>query len=128
MRAIGCSADGWPLTRSSGVCVGCALACTCPRPPTPTMARKCVFMFCVRCLCACVLQRPTASDGHPALVGEPLASLQADFVARPALVGNLVTQSCNVWMGASQQGGRPAASGQGGPIQLWGSCSRSGKA
>lgn len=59
-------------------------------------------------------QRPTGPDGHPELYSEPLASLRDDFVVLPRLLGHLVPQSVNVWMGAAQEGGQGAAGG-GGP-------------
>lgn len=44
------------------------------------------------------------SDGHPVLYTDPLTTLSHDFVRRPQLLGCLVPQSINVWMGNSSDG------------------------
>ena len=45
-----------------------------------------------------------APDGHPELCAAPVAQLQGDFPLRPALLGNLVPQQLNLWMGAAPAG------------------------
>ena len=45
-----------------------------------------------------------APDGYPELFAEPLKSLAGDIPLRPALLGNLVPQSINIWMGCSPEG------------------------
>ena len=54
---------------------------------------------------------PTAPDGHPELLTPPLAHLAADFPPRPALLGNLVPQSLNLWVGSAPQAHGGASSG-----------------
>ncbi len=53
---------------------------------------------------AFAVQVAAAADGHPALYGEPLLRLDKDFVVRPQLVGALVPQQANLWMGCSRPG------------------------
>ena len=54
-------------------------------------------------------RRQREADGIPAVMAEPLKSLAADFPLRPALLGNLVPQAVNLWMGHAPDG---ASSGQ----------------
>lgn len=44
-----------------------------------------------------------SEDGKPDLVSEPVASLISDIPVTPSLMGNLVPQNVNLWMGASAQ-------------------------
>ena len=46
------------------------------------------------------------ADGHAEVVASPLAELCAagDLPLQPALMGHLVPQQLNLWMGAAQQG------------------------
>ena len=46
----------------------------------------------------------TAPDGHPALYASPVAELAADFPLVPQIMGRLVPQSINLWMGAAVDG------------------------
>ena len=54
-------------------------------------------------------RRQRGADGIPALMAEPLTSLAADFPVRPALLGTLVPEAVNLWMGHAPDG---ASSGQ----------------
>ena len=46
------------------------------------------------------------ADGHAEVVASPLTELCAagDLPLQPALMGHLVPQQLNLWMGAAQQG------------------------
>eukprot|EP00903_Cladosiphon_okamuranus_P005482 g5466.t2 len=44
-------------------------------------------------------------NGRPALMSAPLDSLREDFPLRPRLVGALVPQNVNLWMGHTKSGG-----------------------
>lgn len=44
------------------------------------------------------------SDGRPDLIAPFMKPLKADFPLRPALVGNLVPQNINMWIGNNKQG------------------------
>ncbi|KAK9814629.1 hypothetical protein WJX72_009022 [[Myrmecia] bisecta] len=44
------------------------------------------------------------ADGHPALCGPPVSSLQQDLPLRPSLMGHLVPQQLNLWMGHTSEG------------------------
>ncbi|KAF8072806.1 jmj4 [Scenedesmus sp. PABB004] len=44
------------------------------------------------------------SDGHPLLYGAPLAALEGRFPLRQRLMGQLVPQSINMWMGCAPEG------------------------
>jgi len=54
-------------------------------------------------------RRQRGADGIPVVMAEPLTSLAADFPLRPALLGNLVPQAVNLWMGHAPDG---ASSGE----------------
>lgn len=54
---------------------------------------------------------PTAHDGHPALYSSPIAELSGDIPLVPAVMGRLVPQSINLWMGAARDGGQGRAAG-----------------
>ena len=54
-------------------------------------------------------RRPRGPDGFPAVMAEPLTTLAADFPLRPALLGNLVPEAVNLWMGHAPDG---ASSGE----------------
>lgn len=54
---------------------------------------------------------PTAHDGHPALYSSPIAELTGDIPLVPAVMGRLVPQSINLWMGAARDGGQGRAAG-----------------
>ena len=54
--------------------------------------------------CAAHAQVGLDRAGHPKLLAAPLTELQADIPLRPALMGNLVPQQINLWMGAAQEG------------------------
>lgn len=43
-------------------------------------------------------------DGHPEVFAPPASRLAADFPLRPALLGALVPQAVNVWMGCAPEG------------------------
>mmetsp|Transcript_1078 Transcript_1078/g.2439 ORF Transcript_1078/g.2439 Transcript_1078/m.2439 type:complete len:568 (-) Transcript_1078:296-1999(-) len=43
-------------------------------------------------------------DGHPELWGEPLCRLTQDFTPCPSLMGGLVPQQVNLWMGCAKDG------------------------
>lgn len=43
-------------------------------------------------------------DGHPLLYGPPLVQLAGEFPLQPPLMGNLVPQSVNMWMGCAPDG------------------------
>ena len=86
---------------------------SCTFPPSrcerPVCARKPAF----RCTGCRETPLPTASsqtavgaDGHAEVLASPLAELCAggDLPLQPALMGNLVPQQLNLWMGAAQQG------------------------
>jgi hypothetical protein len=45
-----------------------------------------------------------ARDGHPLLYAPPLLQLAGQFPARQALMGNLVPQAINMWMGCAPKG------------------------
>ena len=47
---------------------------------------------------------PTAPDGHPALYASPVAELAGDFPLMPRIMGRLVPQSINLWLGAATDG------------------------
>lgn len=51
------------------------------------------------------------ADGHAEVVASPLAELCAagDLPLQPALMGHLVPQQLNLWMGAAQQGALQAS-------------------
>ena len=49
-------------------------------------------------------RRERGADGFPAVMAEPLTSLAADFPLRPALLGNLVPEAVNLWMGHAPDG------------------------
>ena len=51
-----------------------------------------------------VLQLRTARDGYPECLGQPLTLLAADFPLRPKLMGGLLPQQINIWMGAAKNG------------------------
>lgn len=57
----------------------------------------------------CTQAVPTAPDGHPALYASPVAELAADIPLTPRLMGHLVPQSINLWLGATSHGGQPRA-------------------
>ena len=61
---------------------------------TTSPKQPCVACIQVGCDCA----------GHPNLLAAPLTELQADIPLRPALMGNLVPQQINLWVGAAQAG------------------------
>ena len=44
------------------------------------------------------------ADGYPAVLAPPLTALQRDLPLVPALLGNLVPQTVNVWMGCAPTG------------------------
>ncbi|GAX76316.1 hypothetical protein CEUSTIGMA_g3762.t1 [Chlamydomonas eustigma] len=50
-------------------------------------------------------------DGFPELMGHPLLELQKDLVKVPELMGNLVPQQINLWMGASSSSSPSLKSG-----------------
>jgi hypothetical protein len=54
------------------------------------------------CTAPTYAQVPTGSDGHPDLMGEPLVRLRSDFPLTPGLMGHLVPQAINLWMGAAR--------------------------
>ncbi len=55
-------------------------------------------------------------DGHPELWGEPLTRLAHDFSPSPSLMGGLVPQQVNLWMGCARWVGHgPAERGCGRP-------------
>jgi hypothetical protein len=47
---------------------------------------------------------PPAADGHPALHVSPVAELAQDVPLVPQLMGALVPQSINIWLGAAADG------------------------
>ena len=49
-------------------------------------------------------RRPRGSYGFPSVMAEPLLALAADFPLRPALLGNLVPEAVNLWMGHAPDG------------------------
>ena len=49
-------------------------------------------------------RRQRGADGIPVVMAEPLTSLAADFPLGPALLGNLVPQAVNLWMGHAPDG------------------------
>ncbi|KAK9868966.1 hypothetical protein WJX84_003684 [Apatococcus fuscideae] len=49
-------------------------------------------------------QLRTARDGYPECLGQPLTLLAADFPLRPKLMGGLLPQQINIWMGAAKNG------------------------
>jgi hypothetical protein len=59
------------------------------------------------CNVACVglLQVPTCPDGHPHLYGPPLDHLAGHFPLQQPLMGRLVPQAINMWMGCAAEGG-----------------------
>ncbi len=54
-------------------------------------------------------RRQRGADGIPVVMAEPLTTLAADFPLRPAVLGNLVPQAVNLWMGHAPDG---ASSGE----------------
>ena len=44
-----------------------------------------------------LMQVGTASDGHPEVLGPPLADLAEDIVLQPQLAGHLVPQQVGPW-------------------------------
>jgi hypothetical protein len=54
-------------------------------------------------------RRQRGADGFPAVMAEPLTTLAAEFPLRPALLGNLVPEAVNLWMGHAPDG---ASSGE----------------
>ena len=52
----------------------------------------------------CALQVPVAADGHLELYTTPLTHLSHDFCHTPRLMGNLVPQQMNLWMGIAPSG------------------------
>ena len=55
-------------------------------------------------LCRLCVQVLFDGAGYPNLLAAPLTELQADMPQRPALMGNLIPQQINLWMGAAQEG------------------------
>lgn len=51
----------------------------------------------------------TAPDGHPALYASPVDALAPDIPLSPRLMGRLVPQSINLWLGATPHGGQQPA-------------------
>jgi len=49
-------------------------------------------------------EAPLGPDGHPEVLAPPTAQLAADFPLQPALLGNLVPQQINIWMGCAPEG------------------------
>lgn len=49
-------------------------------------------------------QVKTASDGHPELCAAPVCCLLDSLPLQPSIMGHLVPQSINMWMGAAQEG------------------------
>ena len=49
-------------------------------------------------------RRQRGADCIPAVMAEPLTSLATDFPLRPALLGDLVPQAVNLWMGHAPDG------------------------
>ena len=54
--------------------------------------------------CAACVQVRFDRAGHPNLLAAPLTELQAAIPLRSALMGILVPQQINLWMGAAQAG------------------------
>ena len=46
----------------------------------------------------------TDVEGHPEVMAAPLEQLRADFPLVPELLGNLVPQQINLWMGCAPDG------------------------
>lgn len=54
---------------------------------------------------ACVSsQAAMGPDGLPMIWGEPVASLSGNIPRQPCLLGSLVPQKINLWMGRTTQG------------------------
>lgn len=51
-----------------------------------------------------VVQVPVAPDGHPHLWAPPISCVARLLPLQPPLMGHLVPQAINVWMGAAQEG------------------------
>ena len=49
-------------------------------------------------------EAPVGPDGHPEVLASPTAALADDFPMQPALLGALVPQQINIWMGAAAEG------------------------
>ncbi|CAM9479833.1 unnamed protein product [Chrysoparadoxa australica] len=49
-------------------------------------------------------------DGRPGIISPPLSLLKEDFPLRPSLMGGLIPQNINLWMGCTRHGA-PASSG-----------------
>lgn len=47
-----------------------------------------------------------ATDGHPELFAPPVMQLQADVPLQPAVLGGLIPQQLNMWMGHAVEGAR----------------------
>ena len=45
-----------------------------------------------------------APDGHPEIMAPPTSNLSSDFPLQPELLGNLVPQQVNIWMGCAPEG------------------------
>lgn len=43
-------------------------------------------------------------DGHPEVMAPPTSNLATDFPLQPAVLGNLVPQQVNIWMGSAAEG------------------------
>ncbi len=50
------------------------------------------------------MQLRTKRNSYPACLGEPLKYLAPDFPLQPKLMGNLLPQQINMWMGAATDG------------------------
>lgn len=49
-------------------------------------------------------EAPMGPDGHPEVLAPPAAQLASDFPLQPALLGSLVPQQVNIWMGCAPEG------------------------
>ncbi len=45
-----------------------------------------------------------APDGHPEIMAPPTSNLASDFPVQPEILGNLVPQQVNIWMGSAPEG------------------------
>lgn len=61
------------------------------------------------CDCCAAVQVGVGRDGHPLLYGAPLVQLEGRFPLLQPLMGHLVPQSVNMWMGCAPEGERNTA-------------------
>jgi hypothetical protein len=79
------------------------------RPQAAMVLQPCCALGCASDV---LLQVGVGRDGHPLLYGAPLVQLEGQFPLLQPLMGHLVPQSVNMWMGCAPEGERTQTAAQ----------------